>query len=284
MNFLSVFLTVLGISLSSIHSFTVSNKIILSHQKYAAKLNARDLRMSAVESETVSLTEDGGVKKTVIRAGTGEKLTLGSIAKLSYSAKVAETGRIFAGGEVYRSTVNDKTMVPGWDIGLGSMNVGEKARISCEPSYGYGAEGIPPIIPSDASLEFEIEVLECEGNILNPSTFADNNPLTPRSPEGIMDAYLKRQEQKESEEQLEGLDAIKDFFKGIYVFGLFEGQTGERPPWYLNPFITFPAMFAVVAVAFYIVITSGGVTLERPVEELLDDVDIAVTLFKTTFG
>jgi len=250
--------------------------------------------MSVIEAEEMDLTEDGGVKKTIISPGTGEKLSYGAVAKLKYTAKIKETGELFAGGEAYRSTVNDNTMIPGWDIGLSSMAVGEKARISCVPSYGYGDEGVPPVIPGKSNLEFEIEVLECEGNIMNPSTFADANPLTPRTPQGIMDAYLTRQEAKANQEEETFLTKLQGFLQrasgqggsggGFYVFGLFEGQTGERPPWYLNPFITFPGMFAIVFAAFYVVFVGQGITLERSIPEVVDDIDVALGQVTNFFG
>ena len=48
-------------------------------------------------------------------------------------------------------------------------------------------------------------------------------------------------------------------FKTFYFFGFFEGETGEKAPWYLKPSITFPLAFAIVGAAFYIVYTGGGI-------------------------
>ena len=56
----------------------------------------------------------------------------------------------------------------------------------------------------------------------------------------------------------EGLEGLIEWAKGIYVFGLFS-KNAERPPWYLNPLITFPAIFAVVFVAFWAVLALSGV-------------------------
>lgn len=35
--------------------------------------------------------------------------------------------------------------------------------------------------------------------------------------------------------ELEGLDKVIAWVKNIYIFGLFEGETGEEAPWYLKP-------------------------------------------------
>jgi len=66
----------------------------------------------------------------------------------------------------------------------------------------------------------------------------------------------------------EGLEGFVDWAKSIYVFGFFEGSTGEALPWYLRPLITFPTMFAIVGVTFYVVLSTGSVTLEREVVDM----------------
>lgn len=39
----------------------------------------------------------------------------------------------------------------------------------------------------------------------------------------------------ENAEELEGLEKLRAWVKSIYIFGLFEGQTGQEAPWYLKP-------------------------------------------------
>ena len=51
-------------------------------------------------------------------------------------------------------------VIKGWEIGIGSMKVGEKAEFTISPKYAYGARGSPPKIPEDATLVFKIELLQ----------------------------------------------------------------------------------------------------------------------------
>lgn len=52
------------------------------------------------------------------------------------------------------------------------------------------------MIPPNASLVFDVELLENEGNIMNPATFVDANPLTPRTPDSITEAFDIRSRRK----------------------------------------------------------------------------------------
>merc|ERR1712070_734308 len=49
--------------------------------------------------------------------------------------------------------------IKGWDEGFASMKVGEKAMLTINSDYGYGASGSPPKIPGGATLKFEVELL-----------------------------------------------------------------------------------------------------------------------------
>lgn len=42
-------------------------------------------------------------------------------------------------------------------------------------------------------------------------------------------------QEKESMDDLEGLDKVRAWLQNIYIFGLFEGATGQEAPWYLKP-------------------------------------------------
>ena len=48
--------------------------------------------------------------------------------------------------------------------------------------------------------------------------------------------------------ELEGLDKVIAWVKNIYIFGLFEGETGEEAPWYLKP-VRRPRLVVVVVAA-----------------------------------
>ena len=208
------------------------------------------------------LVGDGGVLKTVLRPGSGERPSRGATVEVHYEGKLAETGAVFdssrARGKTFRFTLGEGKVIGGWEVGLSSMAVGELSTLECSPQYAYGAKGIPPMIPPSSTLRFEVELVSVQLPQGDSGSFAADNPLSPRTPQAIKSAYESKMAQKEATAPKDGLDGFIEWAKSIYIFGLFSTK-GEKPPWYLNPLITFPIIFAIVGVGFYLVVALDGV-------------------------
>ncbi len=92
----------------------------------------------------------------------------------------------------------------------------------------------------------------------------DIDPFIASSPEAIQKEFETKQTQKKND-QFEGnlidiyLRRIKKISFGFGGSNFFASQSGEQPPWYLNPNLTFPAMILFVIVGFAIVFGAGGV-------------------------
>ena len=53
-------------------------------------------------------------------------------------------------------------MIKGWDEGVAQMAKGQRANLICTPDYAYGPRGYPPVIPANATLTFDVELLDYE--------------------------------------------------------------------------------------------------------------------------
>jgi hypothetical protein len=217
-------------------------------------------RAASVVQGDVAVTADQAVIKRTQRAGNGMNLDEGSVAVVRYECRVAGETTPFAASPSFQYTLGSGEMIKGWDAALRSMRVGEQAQFACAAAYGYGAAGVAPVVPPNAALEFDIEVLTYRGNVLTASTFADNAPLMPRSAGDIKAQYELRQAAKAPEPQ--GFAGLVKRLKSTYVFGFFDSETGESAPWYLRPSLTFPMMIGVVGITFWVIIAGGGVMLK----------------------
>lgn len=64
-------------------------------------------------------------------------------------------------GEPFKFKIGHGQVIRAWDEGVAQMSVGQLARLTCSPDYAYGARGYPPVIPANATLIFEVELLKC---------------------------------------------------------------------------------------------------------------------------
>ncbi|KAG0169920.1 FK506 binding protein proline rotamase rapamycin-binding protein [Apophysomyces sp. BC1034] len=63
-------------------------------------------------------------------------------------------------GEPFKTKIGVKKVIRGWDEGVPQLSIGEKAKLTCSPDYAYGSDGIPGVIPKDATLVFDVELLK----------------------------------------------------------------------------------------------------------------------------
>jgi len=62
-------------------------------------------------------------------------------------------------GEPFSFKIGKGEVIRGWDEGLMKMSVGQRAKLTVSPDFGYGAQGVGDAIPGNATLFFDVELL-----------------------------------------------------------------------------------------------------------------------------
>jgi FKBP-type peptidyl-prolyl cis-trans isomerase FkpA len=117
-------------------------------------------------------TTSTGLIYETIKEGTGPECKPGDQIKVNYLGRLS-TGEKFDAsadrGGSYPLQIGVGGVVPGWDEGVPGMKVGESRRLTCSPQLGYGANGRPPVIPANATLVFDIDLLEITSSAPPPA-------------------------------------------------------------------------------------------------------------------
>jgi peptidylprolyl isomerase len=116
---------------------------------------------------TSSITRtNSGLGYEILSAGAGAKPKAGQTVTVHYTGYLDQNGKL---GQKFDSSV-DRGMpfstaigvgrvIAGWDEGLQDMQVGEKRRLYIPSKLGYGARGAGAVIPPNADLIFDVELI-----------------------------------------------------------------------------------------------------------------------------
>jgi peptidylprolyl isomerase len=113
-----------------------------------------------------TMTTASGLQMTDTKAGTGASPKTGQICVMHYTgwlyqngAKGAKFDSSVDRGQPFEFPIGTGRVIRGWDEGVASMKVGGKRTLIIPPDLGYGARGAGGVIPPNATLVFEVELL-----------------------------------------------------------------------------------------------------------------------------
>jgi FKBP-type peptidyl-prolyl cis-trans isomerase FkpA len=98
-----------------------------------------------------------------LKPGTGAEAKAGDKVTVHYVGTLTDGKKFDSSrdrGEGFRFTLGQGQVIQGWDQGVAGMKVGETRKLTIPPAMGYGARGFPPVIPANATLVFEVELLK----------------------------------------------------------------------------------------------------------------------------
>jgi FKBP-type peptidyl-prolyl cis-trans isomerase FkpA len=115
-------------------------------------------------AQTVDLPS--GLKYTDTTVGSGAEAAAGKKVSVHYTgwlwkddAKGAKFDSSLDRGQPFGFTLGAHQVIAGWDEGVAGMKVGGKRTLIVPPQLGYGARGAGGVIPPNATLMFDVELL-----------------------------------------------------------------------------------------------------------------------------
>src|ERR1700724_537897 len=110
---------------------------------------------------TPTKTADG-LEYWDIKTGTGPVAAAGHTVKVHYTGWLTNGKKFDSSvdrGEPFMFELGGGQVIKGWDEGVAGMKVGGKRQLRVPPAAGYGARGAGGVIPPNATLKFDVELL-----------------------------------------------------------------------------------------------------------------------------
>ena len=109
------------------------------------------------------VTTPSGLKYTDLKEGTGPEAKKGNAVEVHYTGWLHSKDEPFdssVGGQPFAFPLGGGRVIKGWDEGVAGMKVGGKRKLIIPPELAYGKRGAGGVIPPDAELTFEVELLK----------------------------------------------------------------------------------------------------------------------------
>ncbi|WP_284421692.1 MULTISPECIES: FKBP-type peptidyl-prolyl cis-trans isomerase [unclassified Bradyrhizobium] len=128
--------------------------------------HAASAQTSSAKSTGKTMTTPSGLQIIDTKEGTGATPARGQTCVMHYTGWLYENGQkgkkfdsSVDRNEPFEFPIGMKRVIAGWDEGVATMKVGGKRTLIIPPELGYGARGAGGVIPPNATLMFDVELL-----------------------------------------------------------------------------------------------------------------------------
>lgn len=105
-------------------------------------------------------TNDLQIEKLI--EGSGPVPRKGQVVRVHYTGYLTNGNKFDSSvdrGDPFTFVLGEGEVIAGWDIGVATMKVGDKIKLTIPPGLAYGRDGYPGVIPPNSTLVFEVELL-----------------------------------------------------------------------------------------------------------------------------
>ncbi|WP_297703554.1 peptidylprolyl isomerase [uncultured Eudoraea sp.] len=137
-------------------SFESSGEIRLQEEKNKAEAELEKVASGFDKTNS-------GLRYKILKNGDGNKATKGNTVSVHYEGSLTN-GQVFDSSYQRKQPIDFQLgtgqVIPGWDEGISMLKVGDKARFVIPSELGYGSAGAGGVIPPNATLVFDVELME----------------------------------------------------------------------------------------------------------------------------
>jgi FKBP-type peptidyl-prolyl cis-trans isomerase len=129
---------------------------------WAAAPQGKDKDKDKDKKEEKVITTKSGLKYVDLKEGTGDEAKSGQTVEVHYTGWLKDGTKFDSSkdrGKPFKFPLGAGRVIKGWDEGVAGMKVGGKRKLIIPPELGYGKRGAGGVIPPDAELTFEVELL-----------------------------------------------------------------------------------------------------------------------------
>jgi peptidylprolyl isomerase len=126
-------------------------------------IGSADAQKDEKKKESKVITSKTGLKYTEEKEGSGAAAKAGDTVSVHYTGRLKDGKKFDSSldrGEPIVFPLGEGKVIKGWDEGIAGMKVGGKRKLIIPPELGYGARGAGNVIPPNAELHFDVELVK----------------------------------------------------------------------------------------------------------------------------
>lgn len=124
----------------------------------------QNANQNAQNSNSTSITYNiQGMKVEILQQGSGVGAKSGDTVTVNYVGTLQDGTKFDSSidrGQPFQFILGQNSVIQGWELGVVGMKVGEKRKLTIPPELAYGSQGAGGVIPPNATLNFEIDMLK----------------------------------------------------------------------------------------------------------------------------